>query len=415
LCLGVFVVDSDSNRRLQIGRYDIASFLTYAIYAAGSVVIPVSLVELARELGFSLEAGGLTAGGALQIGRTAALVCAMLACGFAAARWGIRGTLGWSILAMGAGMALCAFAPNYVMLLLALSVAGLGEGVIEGLATPFVQQLHAREPGRYVNLSHAFWSVGVFITVLAAGWLLSVGVSWRVITAGVAALSLAPALLLVIPRKGVRAEMAFADSVPAAAVWGHASAIVREPRFWRYFAAMFVAGGGEFCLTFWCASYIQLHFAAAAWAGGVGTACFAAGMMAGRIGSGWLLHQNHLRSLIIGSGAAGVVITLLLPVIGHMNWFFVVLFAAGIASAPYWPSIQSYSADRLPDTDTTMLMILLACAGVPGCGFFTWLMGFIGNHTGGLQSAFYLVPACYLALTILIATDGRTETTNAVR
>ncbi|HEY3412296.1 MAG TPA: MFS transporter [Armatimonadota bacterium] len=409
------MVDSDSNRRLQIGRYDIASFLTYAIYAAGSVVIPVSLVELARELGFSLEAGGLTAGGALQIGRTAALVCAMLACGFAAARWGIRGTLGWSILAMGAGMALCAFAPNYVMLLLALSVAGLGEGVIEGLATPFVQQLHAREPGRYVNLSHAFWSVGVFITVLAAGWLLSVGVSWRVITAGVAALSLAPALLLVIPRKGVRAEMAFADSVPAAAVWGHASAIVREPRFWRYFAAMFVAGGGEFCLTFWCASYIQLHFAAAAWAGGVGTACFAAGMMAGRIGSGWLLHQNHLRSLIIGSGAAGVVITLLLPVIGHMNWFFVVLFAAGIASAPYWPSIQSYSADRLPDTDTTMLMILLACAGVPGCGFFTWLMGFIGNHTGGLQSAFYLVPACYLALTILIATDGRTETTNAVR
>jgi fucose permease len=51
-------------------------------------------------------------------------------------------------------------------------------------------------------------------------------------------------------------------------------------------------------------------------------------------------------------------------------------------------------------------MILLACAGVPGCGFFTWLMGVVGNHLGGLQSAFYLVPGCFLVLTLLIATDG---------
>jgi fucose permease len=370
-------------RRLDIGRYDVASFLTYAIYAAGSVVIPVSLVALARELGFSLEA-----------------------CGFAAARWGIRGTLGWSVLLVGAGMAMCAAAPSYGMLLLALSVAGLGEGVIEGLATPLVQGLHPEQPGRYVNFSHAFWSVGVLATVLAAGWMLSAGVSWRIITGGVAALSLAPALLFLLPSK-YEHKGGTSTRTPFGTVLGNASGIIRYPRFWRYFAAMFVAGGGEFCLTFWGASYIQLHFGAGAWAGGVGTACFAAGMIAGRIGWGVLLHQHHLRALIIASGASGVVVTLLLPVVGNLNGFFAVLFLSGIATAPFWPSIQSYSADRLPNTDTTMLMILLACAGVPGCGFFTWLMGLIGNHSGGLQAAFYLVPACYLALTLLIATDGR--------
>src|SRR5579884_665935 len=51
-------------RRMVFGRYDYASFLTFIAYAAGSVVVPVCLVALARELGFRLDRGGLAAGGA---------------------------------------------------------------------------------------------------------------------------------------------------------------------------------------------------------------------------------------------------------------------------------------------------------------------------------------------------------------
>ena len=74
--------------------------------------------------------------------------------------------------------------------------------------------------------------------------------------------------------------------------------------------------------------------------------------------------------------------------------------------------VQSYSADRLPQTDTTMLFILLACAGIPGCGVATWLMGVIGNQSGGLAKAFYLVPACYLILALLIGYDWFTQRTS---
>jgi len=168
---------------------------------------------------------------------------------------------------------------------------------------------------------------------------------------------------------------------------------------------MFFAGGGEFCLTFWCASYIQLNFLPAAWAGGVGTAFFAAGMVAGRTGWGYLIRQNQLRTLIVVSGLAGTLVTLCFPLLTNLCLFFILLFLAGIATAPFWPSIQSYCADCLPGTDTTMLFVLLSCAGVPGCGFFTWLMGYIGNHSGGLGRAFYLVPGCYLVLAALIAYD----------
>jgi MFS family permease len=390
---------------MTFGRFDYAAFMSFMAYAAGSVAVPVVLVSLARDLGFSLERGGLTAGGALHLGRSVLMVATMLLCGFAAGRWGKRRTLGWSVVLMGVGLALCAVAPSYGCLFLALLLAGAGEGVIEGLATPFVQDLHPAEPGRYINFTHGFWSVGVVVTVLIAGGLLSLGVSWRLILGAIAVCTLLPVLFLLLPSRPGHEYREPPEAIHWITVLGHAVTIMKIPRFWLFFAAMFVAGGGEFCLTFWCASYIQLTLTPAAWAGGVGTACFAGGMVLGRTGWGYLIRQSHLRALIVWSALGGTAVTLLFPVVTHLWLFCGLLFLAGVATAPFWPSVQSYCADCLPGTDTTMLFILLSCAGIPGCGFFTWLMGYIGNHSGGLSRAFYLVPACFLVLAALIGYD----------
>lgn len=393
-----------TSRRLSFSRFDHAAFLSFFTYASGSVVVPVALVSLARELGFDLEAGGMAAGGALNLGRTTLMVVSMLACGFLAGRWGKRRTFAHAVLLMGGGIGLCALAPSYGLLFLALAVAGVGEGVIEGLATPFVQDLHPNEPGRYINFAHAFWPIGVLTTVLATGALLAWGVSWRWIIGAVALLAVVPAVLLLVPARDGRRFPEHPEPLHWRTVWGQAVAILRLPRFWLFFAAMFVAGGGEMGLTFWSASYIQLHFAGSAWAGGAGTACFAAGMMVGRTGWGYLIRQHQLRALVVYSALAGTAVTLVFPVLTDLWLFFGLLFVAGLATAPFWPSVQSYSADRLPGTDTTMLFVLLSCAGVPGCGFLSWLMGYVGNRSG-LDHAFYLVPACFLVLAGLIGAD----------
>jgi fucose permease len=388
-------------RKMSFGRYDYATFSSFIIYAAGSVVIPVALVALANELGFSLSSGGLSAGGALQVGRSIPMVLAMLVCGFAAGQWGIRKTMGVSILFMGTGVGLCAIAPAYGILFLGLMIAGIGEGVIEGLATPFVQNLHPDQPGRYINFSHSFWSIGVLTTVLISGFLLTIGVSWRLIIGAVSLSALIPALLLLLPSRNKRSE--HKEPVHWSIVHNHIITIVKVPRFWLFFAAMFVAGGGEFCLTFWTASYIQLNFSAAAWAAGAGTAFFAGGMILGRTGWGYLLHQHHLKQLILYSAIGGTIVTLFFPMINNLWLFFGLLFLSGVATAPFWPSVQSYCTDCMPQCDTTMIFILLSCAGIPGCGFFTWLMGLIGNHsTNGLATAFYLVPLCYIILAAII-------------
>ncbi len=394
------------SRTLRFGRYDYAAFTSFFMYAAGSVAAPVALVEIARDLGFTLDEGGLTAGGMLGLGRTLAIVASMLLCGFMAGRWGKRRTLGASVVVMGVGLALCAVAPQYGLLFLAMTLAGLGEGVIEGLATPFINDLHPQEPARYLNFTHGFWSVGVMTTVLAAGALLAAGVSWRLIMAATAAAALIPAALLLLPERSGQKYPEHPEPLHWSVVRNHAMEILRIRRFWLFFAAMFLAGGGEFCLTFWTASYIQLNFAGTAWAGGVGLAAMAAGMVVGRTGWGYLIDQHHLLRLILLSAAAGTLITLTFPLLSNLYVFFGLLFLSGIAAAPFWPSIQSYCADCLPKTDTTMLFILLSCAGIPGCGAFTWLMGYVANQAGGLAAAFYLVPACFAVLGLLMAADA---------
>lgn len=392
-------------KRMIFGRYDFAAFVSFFSYAAGSVVLPVALVPLARDLGFTLEEGGMTAGGALHLGRTIPMVATMLLCGFAAGRWGKRRTMGASVALMGLGVLLCAWSPVYGVLFLALMIAGMGEGIIEGLATPFVQALHPEEPGRYINFTHAFWSIGVMVTVLLTGGLLSLGVHWRALVTAAAVLAFIAAAMMLLPNRGGTPYPEHDEPIRAKAVWGQAKDILRLKRFWLFFAAMFVAGGGEFCLTFWCASFIQLSFLDAAWAGGVGTACFAGGMFLGRTGWGYLIRQHQLKHLIVWSALAGAAITLAFPFLTSLWTLFGLLFVSGIATAPFWPSVQSYCADRLPDVDTTMLFILLSCAGIPGCGVCTWLMGYLGNQTGDLRTAFYLVPACFLILAALIGYD----------
>ena len=391
-------------RKLIFGRYDYAAFLCFASYAMCSIIVPVSLVPIAKDLHFPLTEGGMGLGGILQIGRAVPMVAALILCGFFSGSWGKCRSLGFAMLCMALGILLAAFSPVYGIMFSALMIAGFGEGIIEGLATPFVQDLHDEEPGRYINFTHSFWSVGVVSIVLVAGALLANGVSWRYIVGACGVLGLFPAFLHPYPECG--------EIKKWTEVCGDFRNIVRIPRFWLFFAAMFFAGGGEFCLTFWCASFIQVEYAASAWAAGIGTASFAGGMIVGRMGGGILIRQKRLKEFLVYTALAATGISLFFPFLQSLSMLFVLLFFTGIATGPFWPSVQSYCSTRMT-VDNTMLFILLSAAGIPGCGFFTAVMGILGDHCG-LRYSFFLIPFCFIVLAALIGIDWHQSRTAAV-
>ena len=403
------------SRRMIFGRYDYAAFGMFMAYAVGSVAVPVALVQVAVDLGFPLDEGGTSLGGWLHMLRSVAICAALVAGGFLSGRWGNRKPLGWALIFIGAGMALCAATPTYFVLVLALMVAGLGEGVVEALGTPFVQELHQDQPARYMNFTHGFWSLGVLAATLVFGFMLYAGVSWRVCFAAAGAFAIPVVMLMLMPERRVKYPERPAR-VKMSQVVAQTLEICRVPRFWIFFAAMILAGGGEFCLTFWVASFVQNanSFAGNALSGGIGTAIFAAGMFIGRTGFGFLMHQRHLKRLMLGAGVLGVAVCLVIPWLAlsalewKLYWFFGVLFLSGIATAPFWPSLQTYAVECLPKCDATMLYILLSCAGIPGCGIFTLLMGILAREDNlGMANSFYLVPACFAGIIALLLLDRK--------
>jgi len=398
--------------RLEFHRYDFAAMLMMAAYAASSVAVPIVLVQLARSLNFPLDEGGMSAGGALQISRSFAIVVLLALSGFIAGRFGKRRTIGFSILLMASGIFIASISQSYIVLLAAMLIAGLGEGPIEGMGTPFVQDLHPVDTGRYMNITHGFWSVGVFLTVICAGGAVAAGVSWRIILLTVSIIAMLPCVLMLLPEKKGHEYPESKEKLDVKTVSRQTLEIMKVRRFWLFFGAIFLGGGAEYCLTFWTASFIQLSAGGSALTGGLATAVFAAAMAIGRVGGGIVIRQKYMYHFLLGACVLGIAAGIPVPFlpglssggrIAMLAMLFGSLFLLGLAAAPLWPTIQTYAVDRLSKKlDSTMIYVLLSCAGVPGCGFFTFLTGVFSDWTGSLAMSFLLVPGCFLFCGLLL-------------
>ena len=373
--------------RLRLSGMDQAAIAAFLAYAASAVTTPLCLVLLVGEMRLTLAQGG-----AIEVARGGMILAVLLGSAFVAAHWGKARSLGYGLLALGGGAFLYAAARDYAVVLAAVALMGAGSGLVEALINPLVQEQHPDDAGRYLNLVNAFWSVGVMASVLAGGEWLTRTDAWRALIAATGGLAFGVGgwFLILDRRKGHVPHHAPRE------VWGHKWDILRHPRFPLFMALMALAGAVEGGLTFWTASFIQLHHQGVARAAGLGTACFAGGMIAGRLAGGWWVAQRHLHRLIILSALAGIGVSLLLPVVETLPALYAVLFAAGLAVACFWPSLQAYAVDRM-GCEPTALFILLSCGGIPGFAGAAWLMGWMGDRAG-LPAAMVVLPAGFALL-----------------
>ena len=394
---------------LRFGRYDYAAFSASVCFALCSLSIPLMIVEIGETLEFPLDRGGMAAGGMLHLFRSAAMVAALLLCGSIAGRFGKRLSMGGCLLFMGAGTLLCSLASGYWMLIPCLLVAGFGEGICEGIATPFVQDLHPDAPERYVNIAHSFWSIGIGLVVIVVGGLWTLGTGWRTILGGIGLVTLFASASF-LWRENPRKKYPERCSGPGFhEIVRQTAAIVRVPRFWLCSLAMFFGAGAEFGLTFWSAAYVQLNFHTGAWVAGLGTGAVAFGMFLGRSGFGFFARPNDIRYVLLGSALCTIPVTLLLaflrpgvmpPALGFPLLFLLLIFS-GIGVSTFWPSVQVYGVTTMPELDSTMLYICFSALGIPGCGIFTLLMGVIGDCYG-LRGGILVIPVCLALFAVVI-------------
>lgn len=368
-------------------KVDTATSLAFMTYGASVVITPLSLLNMTRELNFSLSEGG-----GIEAGRTLLLIFTLFASSKAASFAGKARAVGMGLIVISLSLFGAGVSKTYWGVFSMIIVVGIGSGIVEALLNPLINDSHPGNPGKYLNIINAFFSLGVFITVLLSGLLLTLGVSWRTLFIALGSLSIIPALFFLSIKKdpnesGLSIEL------------GSWFRCLKYFDFWLLAVAIFFGAACEAAFTFWSASYIQIHFNALPSAAGFGTALFAGAMFTGRILVGKLTRgHHHDRTLMLFFTLSGIGTALLAYYAQNLWIFSIALFCAGLSVSPFWPTIQAISPDHVQE-DPTLLFILLSVAGISGFGAASWIMGIIGDRYS-LHSSLLLIPFFFLLLAL---------------
>ena len=377
----------------KLTRLDVASWGGFAMFAASSVVTPICLPEISRTLSTDLSEGG-----GMETARTYVVLFVLVLAGVLAHRWGKKRfiTLGQCILA--AGLLMTSFSQSYLVLILSLMITGIGGGLTEALINPLVVDIHSEDSGKYLNITNAFYPVGVMVSALLFGELLTLGYSWRIMFRIAAAGALAMGLLFGVSRfpSGAR---------NSSRSWSLYAGILARSGFWLFAAAIFLGAGVESAFTFWSRTYVETYLWDVPRAGAIAVVIFAGTMAAGRLLAARLSKITGLRMLMMYSALLGVCVSAVIPFAADLIRFYALLALAGFAAACFWPTILAEAADRLK-VDATMLFIMLACFGIAGFGFTPWVMGVIGDSTD-LRTSFWVIPALFVGLIFVLAVEWR--------
>ena len=381
------------NMSNKLTYLDLASWGGFMSFASSAVVIPLCLPEISKTLNISLSQGG-----AMETARTFLILSVLLISGILAHKWGKKPlmVMGQYMIAIGSIMA--SYSQDYFSLIISLMIIGMGGGATEAIINPLVLDLHPNDSSKYLNITNAFYPIGVIVSALLFGELLTLGYSWRSIFLITATMALVMGLIFNTSKfPDQKNQISFS--------WNLIINILFLRGFWIYGFAIFLAAGIESAFTFWSRSYVEIYLQELPRAGAIAVVIFSCGMAFGRFLSAKLSYMISPSTLMIGSSIFGLLVTIYVPFVTNLILFITLLFFAGIATACFWPTILAIAADDL-DTDSTILLVLLAIVGVAGFGLIPWIMGMAGDHLD-LKISFLLIPICFIGLILLINKNSR--------
>jgi len=381
--------------KTQYTKLDLASWGGFMMFATSGVITPICLPEISKTLSISFaESGGM------ETARTLLLLVVLLLSGIVARKWGKKQFLAWGQYFLAIGLLMTSYADSYSMLIVSLMVTGIGGGFTEALINPLVIDLHPKDSGKYLNITNAFYPIGVTVSALLFGELLTMGYSWRLMFRIAATGALFMGILFQIFR------------FPPPVKDDHSSRnlivqILKAPKFWLFAAAIFLGAGVEAAFIFWSRSYVETYLHDIPRAGAIAVVIFAATMAIGRLLSAKFTQMMSLKTLMIASAILGVVVSSGIPFSESLTSFYILLIFAGFAAACFWPTLLAEAAQPLP-VDATMLFVMLSCFGIAGFGLTPWIMGIIGD-SAGLKAGFMVMPVYFIGLIVILSLVRSTD------
>ena len=294
-------------------------------------------------------------------------------------RWfGVSTLLTVSSVVRAVGLLGIALAPQWMVLVGAAFVFGVGSGAIDGGMNTFFA-LRVRSP-RLMNWLHASFGLGATIAPIMLTALFSLGVAWRWGYVIVAILQVTIGLVVLLRASDWQMRDAETDTQTQAT---HRSALatLARPIVWANIALFFFYAGIEVTAGNWSYSLFTESRGVSPELAGLLTGLYWGSFTAGRIFFGIVANRFAVTPTIRAMAVTAVAAAALLWW-NPFNWVgFAGLLILGFALAPVFPLLMTATPSRLGNADANNAIGFQVAAASFGIGVLPGLAGALADQT----------------------------------
>ena len=371
------------------GLYALWAWLFVVLGTAIALLGP-ALPQLRRDFGLSLAGSGL-----VFMLHSTGYLAGVFAAGPLADIRGRRPVMGAGLAVLAAGMALAALAPRWPLLLGAMVVAGAGFAFIDvGLNAAIADAVQGTgRRAAAMNLLHGAFPAGTLVAPAALAGAYGLGLGWRTVFAGVAALIAASLLPL-----GFR-RFAWPPAPPSERGAASPLQLLREPHLRHLALLQGLYVGVELGIAGWVATYLIERFGASESAGALATSLYWAGFLAGRPVVAFLTHRFGAERVLpwlmvtgIGMAAFALASPAALPA--------AILFAlTGAAICGVFPTVMALALEGRAGDAGSAAALVTGVSSVGGLAW-PWLVGAVAQ-VAGLRAGMATAAAPLVAMLLL--------------
>ncbi len=279
----------------------------------------------------------------------------------------------------------------YVGLIICVTLAAIGGGIIEVLISPIVEACPVENHSAAMSLLHSFYCWGLAgVVLLSTVFFHFVGIEhWQLLAAlwGIIPLIAAIAFCFV-PLYELESDKEESNSKKGS------GSMFRSSLFWIFFGMMFCAGASEQAMSQWASTFAESGLGVSKSVGDLlGPLAFAVLMGCSRVLYAKTSTKINL-SRFIAISAALCVVTYLVTSLSPIPLLSLIACAlCGLSVGIMWPGTYSLATESMPNVNVTMFA-LLAVAGDLGCLVGPTLAGWIADIFGNnLKLSFLLCTA----------------------
>lgn len=358
-----------------------------AIFVYGMVASMVGTINPALAAKFQLDNVQTSY---LALAQGIGLVVASVSVGPLMDRRGKKVGLVLGLTFVAAAMLTLGAASGFAVILVAMIVMGIGGGIVITGANALGSDVSESRRASVLNFLNVFVGLGGFATPFVAGNLLG-GDAVRVAYAAAALtiVALLVHLVLRIPRPVM------------AGISRKSSAVFRQPMLYLLGSATFLYTACEFGVWNWLVKYLLTRGVEATTAFNVLSLGFALGLLSGRVAVTPILIKVPPATVTVSASILMALTTWAMLHVSDVTLLGAVVFLAGVAMAPVFPTTIAIVGDVFKEGSATAIGFTITC-GFSGLVVSSPLIGWLsGPDPSGLGRGLLLLPAFSIALLVV--------------